>query len=327
MKSQATDVANKSSVHLNKFNLFLRCAPNQSLILLVGFIYWRGLYMFDASINVLKTQLCHCVSNWKSYLKIYFIVPLVLIVTLGLLALATLSFSPLLSFFRNNFGFYIIGFYVLIIYFLKLYVLGIRFVCLDEKPKNILNLKYSKQAFLYSSYMMLIILYVIAFFFFILFLTSFFLPVSSSLMTPLTGQSEQISSALVNSLNNIGIHTQTNSETYLVIFDYLIFIFSYALISALLVFNSIAVATDIEIPFYRSVYKLKKFFSVNFQLQFIYISFNLLINYLSNLLLADSANIGKLVFSAILNIVNFYISIFFILCYARNFKLWHQSTK
>lgn len=107
--------------------------------------------MFDTLSVILKTQACHCVNNWKSYLKLYLGMPIfiyALWIVLGVFV--TLSYMFGFIYFFPLMQMIVLIFFL---YSIKiLCILGARFVCLDEKPSGYFSLKYSKQAFLYSSY-------------------------------------------------------------------------------------------------------------------------------------------------------------------------------
>lgn len=284
--------------------------------------------MFNAFIEILKGQLCHCVTNYKYYLKLFVLAPLLIALTYAMFALLAYCFPSILnSLILPNYGLVVIVLYFTFFYVGKLYVHAIRFVCLDEKPEKIFNLKYAKLGFLNGSYMLLISLYGLILFLLLLSITSIFLPIDQAYVQPVFGQQSEISNAVMNSLDKVGFHAQPTTSSYSLYIDYFLYFLSISLAISLLIFNVMAVSNDIEIPFYRSMFQLKGFMGVNFLIAFISLIIQTLPMHLSTAIIAYSPNALGYSSAVFVSFLVYLVNIFLMLCHARNFKLWRQATK
>lgn len=269
--------------------------------------------------------MCHCVKNARYFVKLFVVAPLLTLLTIGVIGL--LAFLvPSIS--TSIFGVLLAFMYVCMFYIAKLTIHAIRFVTLDEKPEHIANIKYFKQTFLNGSYLFLIMIYALLAYFILILVSSYFFPIDNSYAQPIFGQQAEISSAVVNQLNQLGFHAQPQSSSYMMYFEYILFFVTFGVIFGALEFNVIAVSSDIEIPFYRSMFRLKGFFMVNFLIAICTILLQMFSIYLENLIIYSISNMALMAILVVLVIVlSYFISIFFQLCFARNFKLWYQANK
>lgn len=273
--------------------------------------------MFKTLLQTIQLQACHCKTNWRSYFKLYLAIPISTLVILGLLFYLTLN--------TNNISFvsvlYIVSLFFVLLLLSKINVHAFRFITLDEKPKHIIHLKYSKQTFLYLSYTFLITLILVIFHIIMLYLLSWLVPFDYTTINPLSTESDTITNSLVNTFNQNGMQVNSSgSNLYVNASSFIAFFISTPIIFSLFIFNSIAIASDINIPFYRHIMHLKKFFCVNYLLI-------ILCEILSAILIMATQYTTNFVLIAGILIFQIYLRIFLMLCLVQNFKLWHQTHK
>lgn len=256
-------------------------------------------------------QACHCKTNWRSYLKLFLTIPVLALVILGALFYLSLS--------TGFVGFYILIFFFILFLISKITVHAIRFIALDEKPKHVIHLKYSKQTFLYISYTFFITLILLFFHAIMLSLLSWFVPFDYSTINPLSSQSDAITNTLINTFSQNGM--QINSDTsnlYTYASNFIAFFISTPVICSLFIFNSIAISSDINIPFYRHILHLKKFFFVNYLLMILSIISSII-------LLMITQYFTNFILYLVILTFQIYLRTFLMLCLVQSFNLWQKS--
>lgn len=289
--------------------------------------------MFTLFLDILKKQSCHFLSNIRSYIKLFGpLVGLVIVLIWSLYFIPETMMKLLLS-MPTTLMYLTIP--VLSFFWLKLLVHSIRFVTLDEIPKCVYSLKYSKQTYLVISYYLLIGLYTL-----FIYLGLTLLLIKLSLMPALQqnanylpDQTNAISANILNSLNNAGIQTSVSSTNSVSsYYEFVMYLVAF-IVSSLMTFNVIAVASDIKVPFYRSMLKLKSFFMCNL---LIYIFWTIisksLLGVIGNLLLSmlqpSSSSLWLyLLLYTIYFLVLVGINVFFLMCLARSFRAWQEQVK
>lgn len=279
--------------------------------------------MFKTLLQTIQLQACHCKTNWRSYLKILLFVPVFYIIIFCGFIFFYVKFVDQRFASAGN-GDALIFFSAIPLLFLlsKLTINVIRLISLDEKPKHIISLKYSKQAFLYISYTFLISSIVMLFQAFLLYLIYWFIPFDYSTLNPLAAQSNAITNSLVNTFNQSGMQVNTDvshlSAYSIASISYLI---SASVIFSLFVFNTFAVASDINIPFYRHILHLKKFFFVNYLLVVLSLILSM-VYYKITLYFTPN-----LIWHVAIFFIQIYSEIFIMLCLVQSFNLWQKNLR